>query len=152
MFSEKSKLYLSAIASLLAATFFLFQAITFEKSYPKYNDLLFSEGELVGRAYGSRHAFRFSLSDSDGKFQYHSASGKMITVKNLVNAGTVAKVGYTIDGSGRKSVYELEIDGRKVGTYEDIKAANKSGNKWSFLLAPFLIFGAIFCFRIARRH
>ena len=35
MFSENRKLYFYAIGSLLLAAFFIYQAIAFEKSYPK---------------------------------------------------------------------------------------------------------------------
>ena len=157
MFSENSKHYLVAVVSLLAAVFFIHQAITFEKSYPKYNDLLFSEGELsevkfVGRTSKVPSSLRFSLSGNDDEFVYHSMSGVIITVRDLTNIGSIAKVGYAEEGKGRMSVYDLEIDGSKVRTYEEIRAARKSDNKWAFFLVPFLIFGAIFSLRLARRH
>ena len=152
MINEKIQSYFLAIVSLLVSICFIYGAITFEKSYPKYNDLLFSEGELIERTTGNRHAFYFSLSGNEGKFQYHSKAGKMITVRDLVNSGSIAKVGYTLEGRSRKSVYDLEIDGSKVRTYEEIRAARKSDNKWAFFLVPFLIYGAIFSLRLARRH
>jgi hypothetical protein len=152
MFSESRNHYLVAVVSLLAAVFFIHQAITFEKSYPKYKDLIYSEGELAGRVSTSRHSFRFSLSNSDGEFQFLSKSGKLITVRDLVNSGRGVKVGYIEDDNAPKTVYDLEIDGRKVRTYEEIRAAHESDNKWVFFLVPFLIFGALYSFMIARRN
>ena len=152
MINEKMQSYFLAIVSLLVSICFIYGAITFEKSYPKYNDLLFSEGELIERTTGNRHAFYFSLSGNEGKFQYHSKAGKMITVRDLVNSGSIAKVGYTLEGRSRKSVYDLEIDGRKVRSYEEIRASYISDNRWIFLLVPLMILCFVFLFWNAKRQ
>ena len=152
MINEKMQSYFLAIVSLLVSICFIYGAITFEKSYPKYNYLLFSEEELIERTTGNRHAIYFSLSGNEGKFQYHSKAGKMITVRDLVNSGSIAKVGYTLEGRSRKSVYDLEIDGRKVRSYEEIRASYISDNRWIFLLVPLMILCFVFLFWNAKRQ
>lgn len=151
MYSKNANPYLYAAASLLIAGFFIYKAITFEKKFPKYDDLLFAKGELAAESSLSRHTAYFSLSNSDTKFVFHSSSGPVVKVRDLTKTGLVATIGYDQNDSGRKSVYYLEIDGNVVSSYEDIKAANKSDNKWIFLLVPWFIFSAI-CFIITARR
>jgi len=157
MFSENRNLYFYAVGSLLLAVFFIYQGITFGKSYPKYNDLLFSEGELsevkyVGRTSKVPSSLRFSLSGNDSEFVYHSKSGVIIKVRDLTTAGSIAKVGYADESRGRKSVYELGIDGSTVRSYEEISASQNSDHKWIYLLIPWMIFNAIVLFRAASRR
>lgn len=111
-----------------------------------------SEVKFVGRTSKVPSSLRFSLSGNDDEFVYQSMSGVIIKVRDLTNIGSIAKVGYAEEGRGRKSVYELEIDGSKVRSYEEIKASQNSDQKWVFLLIPWMILSAIFFFRAARRH
>lgn len=152
MYNKSANPYLYAALSLLIAGFFIYKAVTFENTFPRYDDLLFAEGELAAETSLSRHTTYFSLSNSDSKFVYHSSSGPVAKVRDLTKTGLVATVGYDQDDSGRMSVYYLEIDGNVVSSYEDIKAANKSDNKWIFLLVPWFIFSAIYFFRTAIRQ
>ena len=61
-----------------------------------------------------------------------------------MNAGSSARVGYAEESRGRKSVYDLEIDGSKVRSFEEITASQNSDRKWIYLLIPWMIFNAIF--------
>jgi len=157
VFSENRNLYLYALGSSLLAVFLIYEAITFKKSYPKYDNLLFLEGKLSEVKYVRRtshvpSSLRFSLSDIDDEFVYHSNSGAIIRVRDLMKAGSVAKVGYAEEGRRRKSIYDLEIDGSKVRSYKEITASQNSDHKWIYLLIPWMIFSAIYLFRAARRH
>jgi len=157
MFSENRNLYFYAVVSLLLAVFFIYDAITFKKSYPKFDNLLFSEGELsevefLGRTSKVPSSLRFSLSGNDVEFVYHSKSGEILEVRDSTNIGSIAKVGYAEEGRSRNSVYDLEIDGNKVRSYEEISASHNSDHKWVYLLIPWMILSAIFLFGAARRH
>lgn len=157
MFGENRNLYFYAVGSLLLALFLTYEAITFKKSYPKYDNLLFLEGELFEVKYVRRtshvpSSLRFSFSDIDDEFVYHSKSGAIIRVRDMMKAGSVAKVGYAEEGRRRKSIYDLEIDGKKVRSYKEISASQNSDHKWIYLLIPWMIFSAIYFFRAVRRQ
>ncbi|MEP3655071.1 MAG: hypothetical protein ABJO36_09255 [Litorimonas sp.] len=157
MDKESGKLYFLAVASFLLAIFLIYEAITFEKSYPEYDDLLFTEGPLSDvnfkqRIRHSPSSLSFSISGDNSEFVYDPQSGVIITVRDLMKAGSDAKVGYIEEGRRRRSVYDLEIDGKKVRSYEEISASHKSDQKWSYLLIPWMLLSALFLFKAARRH
>ena len=142
------------VMSLILAIFMIYGVISSERSFLEYNELLFSKGNLTLKPPPNKYAtgIYFSHSNSENEFVYITKSGDMKKVRELINTGLIVKVGYRQNDSGVKTVYDLEIDGKKIKSYEAIRTAHKHDNRVVFILAPWFIFSFITLFWMANNH
>jgi len=150
------------VLSLVFALVLIYYFMKYERSYPEYGELIYSEGNITLETPPNKRSpgVYFSLSNSDPKFVYTSKSGAIKKVRKSTKSGLVAKVGYYENGkvrshqstSGFKFVFDLELEGKKFRSYEEIRAATNFDNKFLLILVPWFIFSFMGLFWMANFH